>query len=625
MNGQQRLLYLCLSAAVVLLALSYSSLGVEAKPATLPPRDVHAGLSHYQAKRANFIPCIEKYDVATSPYSRIAAFSSATRTGGTSPQIPFITSITNGSETYWNEAQSDNLAFHYHPEAIVYPKDAAQVSHVVTCARKSGNIAVAARSGGHSFAGYGSGGQDGSIVVDLKHFTQVVTNQREEWADVGPGVRLGDVVKELWNHGQKGMPHGTCPTVGVGGHTLCGGFGPTSRHWGLATDAIIEADVVLSDGSIVTATPESHPEILWALKGAGHFFGIVTRFRFRTHDASSPMTFIEYKWTRSNTGPEFLNRAIQSVQNWVSDPDFPSKLGFHVQFAPATILDYAAGLDRKKPQMTLHLRGMYLGSTREFQVWGDKLRDRLKEQDIAPPDVWTEKEVNFLQLNELWDDFGRPGAKLDTFAERLIHNKFLAKTVQTEDHTKKLTPEAFAAPAEAMWDAMNRHFGARRKYSWNVYMEMSGGSNAKYRDDPELVRSSSLPHRDTLWLVQASVGTAPAGVIDDSGHQLLKELNDVFTKAIEQSGTRVVGYGCYTDSDLTRDGSWKKLYYDQNLDRLTQLKHKLDPSNLFRNPQSLGAASTDREAGSLQKDYELNHLHDWAVSHPLPRRSLQFE
>ena len=584
-----------------------------ATPATLPPLEPRrTRLTKEQLQRREFLPCVQAYDVSTTPYQRVATFGK----GSGKEQIPFTTSRTNSTEAYWDEAQSDNLQYHYHPEAIVYPRDVAQVSHIVTCAAKNGNIAVSARSGGHSFSGYGSGGQDGAVIVDLKHIADIQLNSQQGWADVGPGARLGDVVKAMWHDGKRAMPHGTCAAVGIGGHALCGGFGPSSRKWGMTIDSIVEADVVLADGSVVTTNKQSNPELLWALKGAGHFFGIVTRFRFETKDASSPMTFLEYKWTKSLTGPSDLVKIINAIQKWVSAPDFPAEIGFHTQLGPASRLDIPAGWNPTKEQFTFHLRGMALNPSDKYKPWSDKLHDLLVAQDALEPDFWAEKQVDWFQLQEMWDDFGSPGKKLDTVSEHAIHNKFVAKTVVSSDHRKPFTQAALEESMHFIWDTMVELFHVPKQWSWNVYLEMMGGSNAKYRDDKTLVQDSSFPHRDALWLIQASVGTSARGLLDARAHKVIADLDRVFTKAVHDSGSKPVSYGCYTDGDKTRDGSWKEDYYGSSVARLEKLKHEIDPINLFRNPQTFGPALGAQGQGQNKLNGDGQHV--ISLAHPLP-------
>ena len=127
---------------------------------------------------------------------------------------------------------------------------------------------VVARSGGHSYAAYGVGGQDGSLVVDLSALKNITYANDHQQATVQTGNRLGDVAVNLWNNGQRALPHGTCPNVGSGGHTSYGGFGFLSRFGGLLLDRVVSAEVVLANGTVVTASKDSHADLFWVSRSS---------------------------------------------------------------------------------------------------------------------------------------------------------------------------------------------------------------------------------------------------------------------------------------------------------------------------------------------------------------------
>lgn len=126
-------------------------------------------------------------------------------------------------------------------------------------------------------------------------------------------------------------PHGTCPGVGIAGHSLLGGFGHPSRMWGLAVDLILSLSVVLADGSLVTASEHENPDLYWAFRGAGPSFGIVTEFKLKTYPA--PKKNILYAYTYRSLDPEVLTEAFMAAHDFgIKGP--PQELGFGMEIRP---------------------------------------------------------------------------------------------------------------------------------------------------------------------------------------------------------------------------------------------------------------------------------------------------
>src|ERR1019366_2843929 len=127
---------------------------------------------------------------------------------------------------------------------------------------------------------------DFARILRVAAFTGVRVDPARRTVRVGPGCVTGDVDHATHTFGQA-VPFGIISTTGVAGLTLSGGHGYLGRQYGLACDCLIEADVVLADGSFVTASEEDNPDLLWALRGGCGNFGVVTSFLFRTHPAKT--------------------------------------------------------------------------------------------------------------------------------------------------------------------------------------------------------------------------------------------------------------------------------------------------------------------------------------------------
>jgi FAD/FMN-containing dehydrogenase len=165
------------------------------------------------------------------------------------------------------------------PRLIARCVDAADVSTAVNFARNEG-LLLAIRGGGHSGPGLGSC-NDG-LMIDLSTMKSVRVDAATRTVRVEPGSTSGDVDHATHAFGLA-VPFGIVSTTGVAGLTLGGGTGYLTRRHGLTIDNLLEADVVLADGSFVTASKSQHPELYWALRGGGGNFGVVTSFLFQAH------------------------------------------------------------------------------------------------------------------------------------------------------------------------------------------------------------------------------------------------------------------------------------------------------------------------------------------------------
>jgi FAD/FMN-containing dehydrogenase len=144
-------------------------------------------------------------------------------------------------------------------------------------------LLVAIRGGGHSGPGLGS--CNGGLVIDLSLLKSVRVDPANRTVRVEAGCTSGDVDHATHPFGLA-VPFGIVSTTGVAGLTLGGGTGYLTRKHGLTIDNLLEADVVLADGSFVTTSKSQHPDLFWALRGGGGNFGVVTSFLFQAHPAS---------------------------------------------------------------------------------------------------------------------------------------------------------------------------------------------------------------------------------------------------------------------------------------------------------------------------------------------------
>lgn len=165
------------------------------------------------------------------------------------------------------------------PVLVAKCRSTSDVQDALELARRSG-IPVAVRGGAHSGPGFGT--IDDGMVIDLTLMDRVDVDPGARTARVEGGAKIGQFDAATHEHGLA-TPAGIIANTGVGGLTLGGGHGYLSRKYGLTIDNLLAAEVVLADGSLVTASETEHPDLFWALRGGGGNFGIVTSFLFRLH------------------------------------------------------------------------------------------------------------------------------------------------------------------------------------------------------------------------------------------------------------------------------------------------------------------------------------------------------
>ncbi len=181
-----------------------------------------------------------------------------------------------------------NAMIDKHPAAIARCRDVADVIACVDFARQHG-VELAVRGGGHSAAGLGVA--DDAMVIDLSLMRSSTVHPDERTVRADAGCTWGDVDHATVAFGMA-TPSGFLASTGVAGLALGGGIGYLTRRFGLTVDNLLAADVVLADGTFVTASETSHSDLFWALRGGGGNFGVVTSFTFRCHDIGAAGTII---------------------------------------------------------------------------------------------------------------------------------------------------------------------------------------------------------------------------------------------------------------------------------------------------------------------------------------------
>ncbi|KAG8968908.1 hypothetical protein FRC05_001276 [Tulasnella sp. 425] len=456
-----------------------------------------------------------------------------------------IQTMTASSSGYGDASMAFNRRFTYKPAAIVYPKTKDEVALVVKCGAAA-KTPVVARSGGHSYAAFGLGGQDGALVVDLSSMKSISVDQSTGLAVSQTGNRLGNLAQYIWDNGRRALPHGTCPYVGTGGHASYGGFGLYGRTAGLLLDRVVAAEVVVANGSVVTASNQANSDLFWAVRGAAPSYGIVTAWTFNTLPA--PSSLINYWYTFSSS----LSNA-QAVQILQAFMNFAAA-------KPTKQLQSVTNLQVNNGHVYIEIMGTFYGTASDFNNAISPL------QNSFPPNVGMSLRTTsrdwYGGLTEFTGSLNTSGPD--------DYDNFFAKSI--------FSSTAYSQAAITNWVNYMTQQGSAAPVLWWVLIDMYGGAVSDIPEDATAYAHRSAVLNFQFYGYSSNDGHSPW--VGQSGIDFMNGL----TASLDPNPW--AAYPNYIDPTLTA-AQWQSLYYGGHMDRLQQLKATWDPFNVFRFPQSI--------------------------------------
>lgn len=411
------------------------------------------------------------------------------------------------------------------PEMIARCTDVADVVAAVSFAREN-NLRIAIRGGGHNGPGLGS--VDNGLMIDLSMMKGIHVDPATGTVRVEPGCTQGDVDHATHVYGLA-VPAGIVSTTGIAGLTLGGGTGYLTRMYGLTIDNLLEAEVVLADGRIVTANKSENSDLYWGLRGGGGNFGVVTSFLFQAHPVS--MVY---------AGPIFWDiEDARTVMRAYRDflPDAPLELGIFVGLK--TVPPAAPFPQEHQGKRACAIIACYNGPAEN----GKAAMARLLEK-LPPPMFNWMGEMPYPTLQSLFDPL-------------------LPKGLQwywRGDFVKELSDEAIDVHITQ----------ARNSPSGLSLMHLYPIDGAVHR----------VGKSDTAWNTRdATWSMVIAGI--DPNPQKAGEITR-WTKGYWEAVHPYSANGGYVNF-MMDDGDDKRLKatYGENYDRLVAVKEKYDPTNFF--------------------------------------------
>jgi FAD/FMN-containing dehydrogenase len=417
------------------------------------------------------------------------------------------------------------------PAVVVRPVNVGDVMAAVEFARENA-LDLAVRGGGHSVPGFGT--CDGGVVVDLSAMRGVHVDPVTRTARAEGGATWGDFNAATYPFGLA-TTGGIISTTGVAGLTLGGGIGYLDRAYGLSCDNLVSADVVTADGQFVTATETDNADLLWALRGGGGNFGVVTSLQFRLHPVKDIYG-----------GPMFYNlddaeTILRFYREFIADA--PEQLGAFPAFQIAPPLPFIPENRHGDPMFLV------------VACWAGRPEEgehALKPfHDVAPVAAEFVGPMPYPALNAAFDALLPPG----------LQHYWKANFV-----------------TELTDDAISAHLQHGPKVPVvNSTMHIYPINGACHRVAPD---ATAFAYRDANFAAVIA-GMWPDPADNDANIRWVRNYYDAVAPQSESGG--YVNFMAADDEGRVRDN------YRGNYERLVQIKRRYDPDNLFHLNQNIVA------------------------------------
>lgn len=437
--------------------------------------------------------------------------------------------ISAESENYNESRKIYNGYIDKHPAFIVRCKT---VDDVIACVQfaAENDLLTAVMGGGHSGPGFGL--CNNGLVIDLSEMNNVEVDAENKMAVVGGGCVWAEV-DQATNEFGLATPSGVISTTGVGGLTLGGGLGYLSRKYGLTIDNLLEAEVVLANGDVVTANKNKNTDLFWALRGGGGNFGVVTKFTFQLHPVN--MVIGGPTLWHLDQAPKIMKWYRKFMTEQASEDIY----GFFAIMKVPPVPDFPEAIHNKT------MCGIFWCYTGPKENADQAFAPALQ---IVEPVLHGVQEMPFPALQSMFDELLPPGLNWYWKA----------------DFIKEISDESIE-------------------------------EHMKHADLPSLMSTMHLypingaTHRvgknETAWSYRdANLAMVIAGITDnDKQFDKVKHWAKNYWKAIHPYSAG----GAYVNMMEEEGDDRIRASYRDNYDRLEKIKTKYDPNNLFRVNQNI--------------------------------------
>ncbi|OVA00259.1 FAD linked oxidase [Macleaya cordata] len=522
-----------------------------------------------------------------------------------STPIPIFTP-NNSNFTTLFRSSARNLRFlspnSTQPQFIITPTHESHVQAAVVCCRKHG-LDLKVRSGGHDVEGLSYWSDVPFVIVDLVDYRNITVDVEAKTAWIQAGASLGEVYFKVANASKTlGFPAGFCPTVGVGGHISGGGFGALVRKYGLASDQVIDARIVNVDGKILDKRTMGK-DLFWAIRGGGaSSFGVILSWKVKLVDVTPIVTV-------ATVGRTLKQGATDLVHKWQFIAD-----RLHEDVYIGLTMTVSNGSRAGEKTVLAQFSFMFLGGTDRLLRL---MEESFPELGLNRSDCTEMREKTVLaQFSFMF--LGGTDRLLrlmeESFPELGLNRSDCTEMSWVESHVYFYAP---GRPVEFLWDRDHQTKSFLKVKSdyvrepiskaglEGIWKRFMGGQSAAMLWTPMGARMNEIseselpyPHRAGNIYNIMYVGNWVQESESEKQIDWMRRFYSYMGRYVSKNPRSAylnykdldLGQNQNGDSEVTRyikARSWGRKYFKSNFERLVKVKSMVDPSNFFKNKQSI--------------------------------------
>ncbi|KAK4399445.1 Berberine bridge enzyme-like 18 [Sesamum angolense] len=453
--------------------------------------------------------------------------------------------------------------FPLRPLLITTPYHKREIRAVIYCSKKLG-AQIRVRSGGHDYEGLSYTSKVPFVILDLRNFRSISINSKDKTAWVEAGATLGQLYYTIAQHSRTlAFTAGVCPTVGVGGHISGGGYGMMSRKHSLAIDHVIDAKVMNADGRILDRRGMGE-DLFWAIRGGGGAsFGIVLAWRVGLITVPETVTVFNISRTQEHNATQLVHR-----WQYIADRiDENLLLRLFLRSVTSPILG--------KRTIQASFTSLYLGRVHDLLPI---MQENFPELGLVENDCtemsWIESILFFAGIRN---------ESLDILLDRKPPRRpyFKGKS----DYVKQPIP---INGLKGIGKFLHREAEIKAELELSPF----GGVLSNYSES-----ETPFPHRaGNIFMIHYGVAwNRPGNSALEKHMTWIRRLYSYMTPYVSKNPR--AAYSNYRDLDLGMNNEentsyeqasvWGLKYFRNNFNRLVHVKTQVDPSNFFRNEQSI--------------------------------------